>query len=139
MSKSERPTNKNLKVPTSEEARRNGRAGGIASARARRERKTMRETAEILLKMPMKNGKIDEISGVESLEEVLKKSPDGKMAVNLTLQDMTMIAMLRKAMKGDMKAMELIMELTGEKETPTTTSPLDGLASVIKQYEDDED
>lgn len=126
----------NLKpVKTKEEARERGRAGGIASARARKQRKSMRETAEILLKMPMKNGKIDDIGGIESLEAIGK---DGKLAVNLTLQDMTLIAMLRKAMKGDTKAMDMILELTGEKETPTTTSPLEGLAAVIKKYEDED-
>lgn len=126
-------------MTTKEEARERGRAGGIASARSRQQRKTMRETAEILLKMPMKNGKIDDLTGVESLEAVLAKTPDGKMTVNLTLQDMTIIAMFRKAMKGDIRATELLMDLTGERETPTTTSPLEGLAAIIKQYEDEDE
>lgn len=47
----------NLKVPTSEEARENGRKGGIASGKARREKKTMRETLEMLLEMETKSGR----------------------------------------------------------------------------------
>lgn len=47
----------NLKVPTSEEARINGRKGGIASGKARREKKTMRETLEMLLEMETKSGR----------------------------------------------------------------------------------
>lgn len=47
----------NLKVPTSEEARENGRKGGIASGKARREKKTMRETLELLLEMETKSGR----------------------------------------------------------------------------------
>lgn len=47
----------NLKVPTSEEAREYGRKGGIASGKARREKKTMRETLEMLLEMETKSGR----------------------------------------------------------------------------------
>ncbi len=39
----------NLRVPTSEEAREIGRKGGIASGKARRERKTLREELLLLL------------------------------------------------------------------------------------------
>ena len=48
---------KNLKVPTSSEAREYGRKGGIASGKARREKKTMRETLELLLEMETKSGR----------------------------------------------------------------------------------
>ncbi len=39
----------NLRVPTSEEAREIGRKGGIASGKARRERKTLKEELLLLL------------------------------------------------------------------------------------------
>ena len=39
----------NLRVPTSSEARRNGKKGGIASGIARNERKTLKEQLLILL------------------------------------------------------------------------------------------
>lgn len=39
----------NLRVPTSEEARINGRKGGIASGKARKERKTLKEELLLLL------------------------------------------------------------------------------------------
>lgn len=39
----------NLKVPTSSEARENGRKGGIASGEARRKRKTLKEELLLLL------------------------------------------------------------------------------------------
>jgi ribosomal protein S3AE len=50
----------NLRVPTSEEARRNGRKGGIASGKARAIAKTFRETIN------------DELSD-ESLKKIIKK------------------------------------------------------------------
>ena len=126
----------NLKPFSSvEEARKKGRAGGIASARARQERKSMRETAEILLKMPMKNGPIDSLAGVESLQAVLSKDNP----VNLTLQDMMLIGQIRKATKGDTHAFEVIMDLVGEQSAPTVVSPLDKLAEEIKRFKEDED
>lgn len=39
----------NLKVPTSEQARINGKKGGIASAKARQERKALKEELLLLL------------------------------------------------------------------------------------------
>lgn len=129
--------NENLVVPTSEQARKNGRAGGIASARARQERKSMRETVEILLKMPMKNGKIDNINGIESLSEIAK---DQGHNVNLTLQDMMLVATMRKAMKGDIRATEMIMQLVGESQAEAqSVSPLDNLAMTIEKYKDEDD
>lgn len=48
----------NLKpVQSKEEARELGRKGGIASGKARREKKTMRETLEMLLEMETKSGR----------------------------------------------------------------------------------
>lgn len=42
-------TIENLKVPTSEEARENGKKGGIASGKARAERKALKEELLLLL------------------------------------------------------------------------------------------
>lgn len=39
----------NLRVPTSEEARENGRKGGIASGKARRKKRAMRELVELMM------------------------------------------------------------------------------------------
>ena len=48
----------NLKpVQSEKEARELGRKGGIASGKARREKKTMRETLELLLEMETKTGR----------------------------------------------------------------------------------
>lgn len=40
---------KNLKIPTSSEARKNGRKGGLASAAAKKRRKTLKEELLLLL------------------------------------------------------------------------------------------
>lgn len=97
----------NLKTPSSAEARSNGKKGGIASGKARREKKAMKETLETLLQMPLKSGKavdLDEIKDIAALK--------GK---NITVQEAIMLAQIQKAMKGDTKAAEYVRDTSGNK------------------------
>ena len=61
-------------VKTKEEARKRGRAGGIASGKARREKKLMRETLDIILSMPMKNGKYADVESIRSFAALKGKN-----------------------------------------------------------------
>lgn len=132
-SKKPRPTDKNLVTPTSEQARERGRAGGLASARARAQKKSMKETLEILMKIPVHAGKMGTLAGVDCLD---KKSVT---SANPSSGELLALAMLQKALKGDTKAMRIIMELTGEGQQAQQVSPLDRLADTIAQYKDDDD
>lgn len=120
-----------IPVRTEEEARIKGRAGGIASARKRQERKSWKETAEIVLKLALEDGPIDSIAGVESIKDAKKK--------NLTVQDHIIIALAGKASKGEVKATELLKEILGEQPAQSSVSPLEKLAESIDRYKDDED
>lgn len=97
----------NLTVKSSKEARENGRKGGIASGKAKREKKAMRETLETLLSMPMKGGKSADIEAIKNFAELKGK--------NITVQDAMVIAMLQKAMKGNVTAAEWIRDTAGQK------------------------
>ena len=97
----------NLIVPTSEEARENGRKGGIASAKARKEKKALRETLEDLLAMPIKDGKSQDIDKIKSIAAIKGK--------NITMQEAIMVAMLNKAAKGDVRAAEYVRDTIGQK------------------------
>ncbi len=66
------------------EARENGRKGGVASGEARRKRKSLREQLELLLE-------------------------------NGDTQESIAVALIEKAMKGDVKAFEVIRDTIGEK------------------------
>ena len=60
MEKKERPTNKNLKVQSSEEARKNGRKGGLKSGQVRREKADFKRKCQIWMETEVakdKNGK----------------------------------------------------------------------------------
>ncbi len=52
---------------TPEERRENGRKGGIASGKAKREKRAIKETLEQLLSMPLRNGKKADIERIKSI------------------------------------------------------------------------
>ena len=90
----------NLKpVQSEKEARELGRKGGIASGKARREKKTMRETLEILLEMETKSGRTNR-------------------------EDIT-IGLINGAKKGNATNYRTILETLGELSTQEqTTTPV---------------
>lgn len=94
-------------VQSKEEAKERGRKGGIASGKARREKKAMKETLEALLSMPMKSGKAVDVEAVKNFAALKGK--------NITVQEAMAIAMLQKAMKGNVKAAEWIRDTAGQK------------------------
>lgn len=79
-----------------DEAVENGRKGGIASGQSRRDRKTMREWAEVFGAVPVK-----------------VKLPDGTTTRTTTLGNIV-AAQMAKATKGDTKAAKFVAELLGE-------------------------
>lgn len=123
----------NLRTPTTEEARRIGRKGGLASARARQERKRMAEVYEILLRMPLQDGPSGTLNGVESLskERIREANPPAGELMGL--------AMLQQAIKGNVKAAKLILDITGDTIGTQTVSPLDGLAEELKRYKEEDE
>lgn len=92
---------------TSEELRERARAGGIASGKARREKKAMRETLDILLSMPMKDGAAADVESIRSFASIKGK--------NINVQEAILIAQVQKAMKGDTKAAEYVRDTIGQK------------------------
>lgn len=96
----------NLKVPTSEEARKNGSKGGKASAEARKRRKAMQEIAKIVLDMPVEAGEVTELEGI-----TFEDCPD----VNLTIGELSVLAVAKKAKKGDVQALTFLRDTAGEK------------------------
>lgn len=97
----------NLIVPSSDEARKNGAKGGIASGKARREKKAMKDTLETLLAMPLKEGQAAGLEEIQSLASVKGK--------NISVQEAIMLAQIQKAMKGDTRAAEYIRDTSGNK------------------------
>ena len=84
---------KNLKAPRStEEARERGRKGGIASGKARAEKRDLRKALELLLEKEYKDKNGNKISGTEAITAKL----------------------FEQAMKGNIKAFETIRSTVGQ-------------------------
>lgn len=98
---------------TPEERRANATKAGIASGKARREKKTLRELAIMLGQMPVTNPKMLAVMHAAGI--------DSKLATN----DMAMMLGLQlKAQNGDSKAAKLLAELKGQYSTRVEIEPV---------------
>lgn len=99
----------NLKPPTTSEARKRGKKGGVKSGKARKERKAMKETAEIILGLTLKDGTVTALEDIQSMA-----AANGK---NITVQDAIILKQAQKALKGDIRAAEFIRDTSGNRPT----------------------
>ena len=118
----------NLIVPSSNEARKNGKKGGIASGKARRKKKSMKETLEILLSMPMGEGKVVDVEALKNFADLKGKNVDVQTVILIkTLQDYIK--------RGNPALLAFIRDTIGEKPTDsvdlrgTVNNPLAGLST----------
>lgn len=122
-----RKQDENLKPFTSEqsreEAERNGKKGGIASGKARREKKALRVTMEEMLKVALKD---------ENLLETYGKFGFAKKG--MTMQDAIAAAMIHQAAKGNVKAFKEIRETIAEKHEEEQRD--DAVTQIVIQAED---
>ena len=110
-----------------EEAKKNGKKGGVASGKARREKKLFRETLEELLSMPMKEGKGVDVDKIKNFAAIKGQ--------NISVQEAILIAQVQKAMKGDTRAAEYLRDTVGQKATEKVevngqlNNPFEGLTT----------
>lgn len=94
----------NLRTPSTEEAREIGRKGGIASGKARREKRDRKQMASDLLDLTMQGAGVDKI-----------KKFFGVKDTELNAYQVTVLSCLMKAMqKGDANALEKLLKIAGE-------------------------
>ena len=92
----------NLIVPTSEEARKYGRKGGIASGEARRAKKTMAQLAELML-----NSKLS-----EDKKEKIQSEFGDIIDEDATVASMMVAGQIKSAIGGNTKAFNALTELS---------------------------
>lgn len=92
---------------TPEERAEWGRKGGIASGEAKRRKKEARAIVEVFLTMPIKKGKLADIEGIKNFMELKGK--------NITVDEAMHLQLVQRALKGDLKAIEMVLNLCGEK------------------------
>lgn len=114
---------------TETEQKRITTMGGVASGKARREKKTLRELAEMIGQMPVKNPKTIAIMEKAGFEP---EQMTNDMAMMMGLQ--------LKAQNGDPSAAKLLSELRGQYSTrvevePVQPKPLIDLTDAIEAEE----
>ena len=95
-----------------EKAVANGRKGGIASGVAKRKKRTMREIAEAVATMELKDPKV-----LAALHAAGFQDP-------ITNDDAAFFGLIRKAQTGDPSAMKLLAEMRGQYSTRVEVEPV---------------
>ena len=115
---------------TPEERAECGRRGGIASGEAKRRKKALKETLEVLLSMPLKSGKAADVEQISNFAELKGK--------NINVQEAMLIAMIQRALKGNVQAAEYVRDTVGE--SPTAKVDLDASVGVtiIDDFKEDD-
>ena len=88
----------NLRVPSSDEARKNGKKGGVASGVARRKKANLKKAFETILQAEVAS------PNIKKQLEALGFDSTNEMALAMV--------MMQKAMKGNVRAFEQISKLT---------------------------
>ena len=83
------------------------RKGGKASAAKRREKKTMEQSLQILLNLAVSDSTLTDPTDNDVFNKVKGK--------NLTVQDKILVEVIKKALKGDLKAIEFLRDTSGQK------------------------
>ena len=92
---------------TTKELQEAGRKGGIKSGETKRNKKSMKETLELLLSMPLKNRKLIEPEQIKSFADL-----NGK---NIDIQTAILIAQIQKALKGSVASAEFLRDTAGQR------------------------
>lgn len=87
---------------TPSERREIARKGGIESGKARRRKKLLKDTVNMLVALPMKEGQLDKLTSLQSI--------NGK---NITVEEAMVLKQIQKALKGDLNAFKSVIDLTG--------------------------
>lgn len=94
----------NLRTLTTAEAREIGRIGGKASVASRRTKKAMQEAWEAIRVIPIKAGDIVDLDEIQSIAQL--------KGANITIEQAAVLAIAKKAMRGDVQAFEVLSKMT---------------------------
>ena len=103
---------------TKEKQREIAKAGGMASGISRRRKRDMQNALNAILDMPLKKGKLQQI---RNLSEVKGK--------NITAEQAMLLAMVNKALKGDVRAATWVRDTAGCK--PVDRVEIDEVTTAV--------
>jgi len=94
----------NLRPFSAEQAREYGSIGGKTKGQNQKARRSMQETWDIIRKMPLDAGEVNEIETIQSVGQIKN--------ANITVEDAMILAIAKKAMKGDVRAFQALQKYT---------------------------
>ena len=117
---------------TKEDCKENGKKGGIASGKARRERRDIQNRILEIFDMTIAGGKEGKFSNLAEAS-----------GQNLTVRDACLLKQFQKAMKGDTRAMEFLRDSAGMKpverqEVTAEVRGSDKLADILNALQEDD-
>ena len=112
---------------TPEQRREYGRKGGLTKGENYKRRRELKETLNVLLDMPVNDGKKNDIDKIKAFANLKGK--------NITVDQAMMVTLVQKALKGDLNAIAMIRDTIGEK--PSEKVEVKDVTPVIISGEDD--
>lgn len=112
---------------TPEQRREYGRKGGLTKGENYKRRRELKETLNVLLDMPVSDGKKNDIDKIKAFANLKGK--------NITVDQAMMVTLVQKALKGDLNAIAMIRDTIGEK--PSEKVEVKDVTPVIISGEDD--
>lgn len=118
---------------TPEECKINGKKGGVASGKARRERRDMQKRIQDMFDMTLQKGKEGQFNNLAEA--------NGK---NLSVMDAILLKQVQKALKGDTRAAEWLRDTAGMKpvdrqEVTTEIRGTDKLSDILAALQDNDE
>lgn len=111
-----------------------GKKAGVASGEAKRRKKLMKESLEILCQLPAKGGRATDVESIKNFAELKGK--------NITVEQAMLIAQIKKALNGDTSALIFIRDTMGQKpideqRVETNSADVGLLAEIVGQMKNE--
>ncbi len=101
--------------------------GGKESGKKRRQARQIREIITDLLNKSVHGGTLEDLEAIENLESAKK--------ANLTADEAIAVALITKAVSGDLKATEYLLKLIGQDPTDTNEDAIGGQVVIYGEGE----
>ena len=124
------PNPENIRNLTHEQLSENGRKGALKANENRKRRKAMKEELLMILSLPVKKSTKDAVNKMLSVDKA--KALEDFKGRNSTVQTQILLKLSQMAMSGNLKAFELILDLSGERtQKAVDTSALERLDNIL--------
>ena len=112
---------------TREQLQEYGRMGGKAKKESYKSKRSMRDTLNVLLNLAIETGKVCSVDEIKAFAKIKGK--------NIKVKDAICVRLIQRALRGDLKAIEMLRDTIGEK--PVENINFADITPTIISGEDD--